>query len=144
MDLGFQKLPDRAGAQIPTRSYGDDAGLDLHTSESVDIQPFEFRNVPCGVVADLPTNLFGLILGRSSTWHKRSLLVLSAVIDPGWRGELIVGCFNLSGEVQTVAQGDRIAQLVLLPNVTATIRPIEALLVSKTDRGINGFGSSGL
>lgn len=132
------------GAQLPTRGHADDAGLDLHVSEDVTVPPGAFRDVPCGVHAQLPDWCWGMITGRSSTLRKRGLLVNQGVIDAGYRGELFAGVFNLSGEEVHVRKGERLAQLILLENGTARVYPEEKWALTSGSRGHNGFGSTGL
>lgn len=132
------------GARLPTRGHADDAGLDLYVSEDFSIPPGVFRDVPCGVHAELPDWCWGMITGRSSTLRKRGLLVNQGVIDAGYRGELFAGVFNLSGETVEVHKGERLAQLILLENGTARVRPEESSTLNGGSRGSNGFGSTGL
>lgn len=128
---------------LPTRTYPDDAGLDLFVSETTEIEPDSFIDVPCGIRVQLPDWSWGMIIGRSSTLRKRGLLVTPAVIDCGWRGELFAGAFNLTPKPVTVEKGDRIAQLVVLDNGTRRVNVRHASRLAPHDRGENGFGSSG-
>lgn len=130
-------------ARLPERSYPDDAGLDLFTSERTVIPSGQFRDVPTGVSIELPGWTWAEVRGRSSTLRKRQLLVYPGVIDTGWRGELFAGVWNLGPEAAVVEVGERVAQLVIYENMTLRLEPMESLLLVPHARGTNGFGSSG-
>lgn len=132
------------GARVPTRAWDDDAGFDLFVSERTTIPAGQFVDVPCAIAVQLPDWTWGFLTGRSSTLRKRGLLVTTAVIDCGYRGELFAGTQNLTDHTVVVEEGERIAQLIILPNITRDLQPIvvEGEL-EPHDRGTNGFGSSG-
>lgn len=131
------------GWALPRRFHADDAGLDLFVTENTTIDYREFGDVPAGVRVELPPGTWGLIVGRSSTMRKRGLLVVPGVIDVGWRGDLFVGAVNVSGHPVTVSRGERIGQLVLMPNLTERHRPTLVDGLSEHPRGESGFGSTG-
>lgn len=129
---------------LPKRHYDDDAGLDLYVTESTLVRPGEFRDVPAGCRTALPRGTFGLILGRSSTTRKRGVMVTPGVIDVGWRGHLFVGVFNAGVRMQTIQKGDRIGQVLLLPNLMLGYAPrVETGELPEHERGERGFGSTG-
>jgi len=132
-------------ARMPTRNHLGDAGYDLYVSESVVIWPSEFRDVDCGMRLQLPDGYWARITGRSSTLRKRGLLVNEAVIDNGYVGPIYTGIWNLSRTPVKVAAGERLAQLILHPIVTApVVRVLDPTeLVSRDGRGDGGFGSTG-
>lgn len=130
-------------AMVPMKAYEDDAGLDMHVSERVVIRPGEFKDVPSGISVQLPEGTWGMIQGRSSTLRKRSLLVNPGVIDVGYRGPLFSGCWNLGKETVILEEGERVAQLILIANVTEMVRVVEVDELADHPRGSNGFGSSG-
>lgn len=130
-------------ATPPTRAYPDDAGLDLAASRAVEVEPGGRAMVPTSLAFALPTGMFGLILGRSSTWHKRNLMVIPAVIDAGWRGELFASVYNPGSEPVKIEAGERVAQYVLLPAWMGNLREVGPLELPPHERGTNGFGSSG-
>lgn len=137
--LGFVGIDPLA--VLPMRSHPSDVGFDLYTTEEVTIPPNSFADVPTGVVCNLPTNAWGLITGRSSALRKHGLLVVNGVIDPGFRGPLFAGCFNMLVKPVTVNVGQRVAQLILIPALIAN--PVWDARVTESDRGERGFGSSG-
>ena len=137
--LGFVKTTP--AARLPYRSHATDVGCDLYTSEEAEIPVGAFVDVPTGVTCNLPDDVWGLVTGRSSSIRKHGLLVTSGVIDPGFRGPLFAGVLNVSQHPVTVEVDQRIAQLILIPAVFAD--PAWDEEVTTTDRGANGFGSSG-
>ena len=89
------------------------------------------------------TGLAGFVYSRSGLGAKHGLTVAQGVgvIDPDYRGEIVVWLLNTSQTHQTVACGDRIAQLVIQPFVRTKVTPVDAL--GETHRGAGGFGHTG-
>lgn len=141
MPLPIQPL--EPNAMLPTRAFPDDAGLDLYVLCDTEVPAGKFVDVPCGVAVELPTWAWGFLTGRSSTLRKRGLLVSTAIIDCGYRGELFAGAQNLTNQTVTVARGERIAQLIVMPNLTQFLVPEWYERLQVHNRGVNGFGSSG-
>jgi dUTP pyrophosphatase len=131
------------GAKVPTRAYSDDAGFDLYVSEDRSVAPGEFVDIPCAVAVELPPHTWALLTGRSSTLRKKRLLVNQGVIDPGYRGELFAGVWNLSAEPVEVKAGERVAQLIPMHNQALTFDLFEVEQLASHPRGEQGFGSSG-
>ncbi|QLF82741.1 deoxyuridine triphosphatase [Microbacterium phage Cicada] len=130
-------------ARMPIRAHSDDAGFDLFVARETVIPPHGFADVPSGVHIQLPNGYWGMLTGRSSTIRKRGLLVVQGIIDTGYTGELFSAVWNLTDQSVVVEEGDRIAQLIILPNSTANsvLRRTDGL--GATGRGDRGFGSSG-
>ena len=133
---------DHESAVLPTRAYSGDAGWDLYACESVIIAGGSFQDVPLGFRMAIPDGHFGFITGRSSTYRKRKLRVDANVIDCGYRGPMFAGVHNMAPVAQTVAEGKKIAQLLILP--VPTIRATKVDDLPESDRGSKGFGSSGV
>jgi dUTP pyrophosphatase len=129
--------------QTPTRGYADDAGIDLYVSDRTVIRPGEFVDVPSNVAIGLPPDTWALLQGRSSTLRKKRLLVNPGVIDPGYRGELYAGVQNLGDQTVIVEAGERIAQVILLPNRTREFNLQFRERLEDSERGTAGFGSTG-
>lgn len=127
----------------PTRAHADDAGLDLYVSDDIIISPGEFVDTPTGIAVEMPSSIWGMIAGRSSTLRRRGLLVNQGIIDPGYRGELFVGVWNLGTADVHVHAGERLGQFILMHNATAGFDLIEVDELSPHERGTKGFGSSG-
>jgi dUTP pyrophosphatase len=142
------RLPVRllsADALLPTRAHEGDAGLDLHAAEAVTIGPGERVAVHTGIAVEIPPGHAGLVLPRSGLAERHGIGLVNApgLIDSGYRGELRVLLLNTDQTSEfRVAQGDRIAQLLLVP--VAQARAVEADDLESTVRGSGGFGSSGL
>src|SRR5699024_951013 len=142
--LPVAKIREGEHAELPTRAYHDDAGLDLYVSQPTQVPPGEFVDVPTNTAIQLPEGTWGLLQGRSSTLRKKKLLVNPGVIDVGYTGELFSGVQNLSEQTVHLQPGERISQLILIPNATENYQPIKVPhLDDNTSRGNNGFGSSG-
>ena len=135
----------RPSAKLPT--YGSEfaAGADLYAclGAPVTIAPHETVLVPTGLSLEIPVGWAGLVYARSGLASKRNLAPANkvGVIDPDYRGEVMVSLHNHGTVPQTVEPGERVAQLVLTPYLTAQFFEAEAL--SDTVRGQGGFGSTG-
>lgn len=135
-----------AAATVPT--YGSEfaAGADLYActeGEAVTILPGETKFIGTGIAAEIPAGLVGLIYARSGIACKRGLAPANkvGVIDSDYRGEIKVALHNHSNEAASIEDGERIAQLVIAPYVTANF--VEADTLDDTARGDGGFGSTG-
>lgn len=141
--VNIKKLDKRA--TVP--SYGSEyaAGADLYAcvDGEIEIKPHATVVVPTGIAIELPLGYAGLIYARSGLATKKGLAPANkvGVVDCDYRGEVKVALHNHSEEVQTVLAGERIAQLVITPYLTA--RFIESDSLSETVRGAGGFGSTG-
>lgn len=125
----------------PWRQHLGDAGFDLFVSETVTIPGRGFADIPCGINVEIPEGHWGMLTGRSSTIRDRGLLVTQGIIDNGYRGPMFAGVQNMRPAAVRVNKGDRIAQLILLPLFDRAVEQVYEL--SASDRGVQGFGSSG-
>lgn len=123
------------------RSYPGDAGFDLFCRQSAVLAPGERVDIPLGVRCQIPVGWWGLLTGRSSTLRKRGLLVAQGVIDQGYRGPLFALIQNLTAHPVEVRDGERLAQLILIPLYTGDPVLVEDL--NDSVRGVAGFGSTG-
>jgi dUTP pyrophosphatase len=142
VELPIAKLKDEA--VLPTRAHEGDAGLDLYSCEAAHIGPGERWSIGTGVGVEIPAGHAGLVLPRSGLArdHGISLVNSPGLIDSGYRGELRVLLLNNDpAETFRVQQGDRIAQLVLVPIAVAA--PVETTVLTDSARASGGFGSSG-
>ena len=135
----------RDGAQIPTYGTEFSAGADLYAclDTPVSIAPGETVKIPTGLALELPMGTAGLVFARSSLGTKRGLAPANkvGVIDSDYRGELMVMLHNHGKEVQQIAHGERVAQLLVVPVFSPGF--VEAEELSDTVRGEGGFGSTG-
>jgi len=128
---------------LPTRAHPDDAGLDLYVTEDAIVRPGQFVDIHCRLGMELPSNLWALVIGRSSTLRKRGLIVNPGIIDTGYRGELFTGVWNAGEKPVEVKTGERLAQIILFHNLTQHYVPVLVEALSQSSRGEQGFGSSG-
>ena len=135
----------RENAIMPTYGSAEAAGADLYAclSESVTIQPGESVFIPTGLAMELPRGYAGLIYARSGLACKRGLAPANkvGVVDSDYRGEFLIVLHNHGSVAQTIAHGERIAQVVITPVFTPGFTEVEEL--SDTDRSAGGFGSTG-
>jgi dUTP pyrophosphatase len=130
-------------ARPPERTRPGDAGYDLRCVEPFVLEPGERRLVPTGVAIALPPGIAGLVVPRSGLAIEHGISVVNGpgLVDPNYRGELRVILVNLGSKRFEGAAGDRIAQLLLVPFATPALQIVEEL--PESERGSNGFGSSG-
>ena len=132
-------------AKIPTRGSEYAAGYDLYaaTNYTIDIAPHSTVKIGTGIAVELMPDTFGAIFARSGLSTKKGLRPANCVgvCDSDYRGEYIVPLHNDTDEMMSIAPGERIAQLVILPFIPVTFEVANEL--SDTDRGTDGFGSTG-
>ena len=143
MKVNFKKLDERA--KMPTYGSPYAAGADLYavTDGDITIMPDKTAFIGTGIAVELPLGTVGLIYARSGLACKRNLAPANkvGVIDSDYRGEIMVALHNHGNEPKAIENGERIAQLVLVPYLTAEFDEVEEL--SDTTRGEGGFGSTG-
>lgn len=139
-------LKTHSNAVLPVRKHDDplagDSGYDVTAVETVTIPARKAALVPTGLtLADVPAGLWIRIESRSSLAFKHNVHAFNGIIDNNYRGDLGVKLINHSDQDYTVNAGDRVAQLILYPLLTLT--PEWSDTISDTDRGADGFGSTG-
>ena len=141
-------LDPRLGSEFPLPAYATpgSAGLDLRAMLQADtvLEPGQTLLIPTGLsihIAD--PALAAMVLPRSGLGHKHGIVLgnLVGLIDSDYQGELMVSCWNRGNSAFTIAVGERIAQLVLVPVVQAQFELVEAY--TDSHRGAGGFGHSG-
>lgn len=121
------------------------AGMDLPSNEAVTIEPWSRGFVSTGIMLELPEDHYGRIAPRSGLAVHHGIHVLAGVIDPNYRGEVVVLLQNLSGNEFRIEPGDRIAQLVVTPFAAPDIKFVnKAGDLAASERGADGLGSSGV
>lgn len=144
-----QLLVTSLGGALQAPPYPSDCGLDLVTSEDAVVRRSSWANIPCGVAVALPTNTFGYIVARSSTWLRYGIIVIPGVIDEGWRGQLFTMAYRPALAFShydynpIIPKGTRLSQLLVLPNLVKSVRVTPVDELPPSDRGERGFGSSG-
>lgn len=135
---------DTAKRPAPAYAHPGDAGADLTAAESVTLEPGHRATIGTGVSIALPNGFVGFVVPRSGLAAKHGITIVNSpgTIDAGYRGEIRVTLLNTdSAAAYTVAVGDRVAQLIVMPVTTARFIPVEILPGSH--RGDQGFGSTG-
>ena len=144
--VGFQRLPHGRDLELPARSTGGSAGLDLRAAvaDLVELAPGDWCAVPTGLCVAIPAGFEGQVRPRSGLARRHGVSVLNTpgTIDSDYRGEVLVLLINHGRETFEIARGDRVAQLLVSRVPQAELVEVEEL--SDTCRGTAGFGSTGV
>ena len=139
----FVKL--NQNAIVPTYGTACAAGADLYAllDGDITINPGETVLIHTGIAMQIPDGYGAFIFARSGIATKRGLAPANkvGVIDSDFRGEIMVPIHNHSGAVQQIASGERVAQMVIMPYITADF--VECDSLDETERAEGGFGSTG-
>lgn len=142
-DVRIKKLNDKA--IIPTYGTAFSAGADLYAcmDEAVTFAPGETKLIRTGLAMEIPAGYAGLIYARSGLATKKGLAPANkvGVVDADYRGEVMVALHNHTRTDATIEPGERIAQMVIAPFLTANFILSDEL--DDTARGAGGFGSTG-
>lgn len=148
IDISLKILDPRLGVSIPlpAAATAGSAGMDLRAAleQPLTLAPGESVLVPSGIALHIgDPGWCALIVPRSGLGHKHGLVMgnLVGVIDADYQGPLMISCWNRGTEPYTIAVGDRIAQLLLVPVGQARFTVVSDFVA--TDRGTGGFGSTG-
>ena len=138
-----KRLPGNDDLPLPAYATAGAAGMDVVSSEDVDLAPGARRAVATGLAMAIPAGFEIQVRPRSGLALKHGVTVPNTpgTIDSDYRGELKVIMINLGSETFRVRRGDRVAQLVLAPVTRASWLEVETL--DETARGAGGFGSTG-
>lgn len=128
------------GAYMPERAHSADAGYDLRSTVSGYLPAGKAMVIDTGVHVQIPRGYVGMLKSKSglNVWHN---IVGEGVIDSGYTGSICVKLYNHGTKDYRIEVGDKISQLVILPILTPEIELVSTL--EETDRGENGFGSTG-
>ena len=141
--VSIKRLDD--SLELPSYAYPGDAGLDLRASDDAVLEPFERKAIPCGIALAIPRGYAGFVLPRSGLAAKHGISIVNApgLIDSDYRGEIKVILVNMDAhEAFEIKRGDRIAQLVIMAVPVVDLQETDDL--PDTERGLGGFGSSGV
>jgi dUTP pyrophosphatase len=127
-------------AKMPTRAYSGDAGLDLYSVETAVLWPGKQAKIGVGIKTEFPEGYYAQIFDRGSMAAK-GLVTIAGVIDAGYRGEWLVQVINLGEKVITIKEGEKFAQVVILPVWSG--QPYKVDYVNESERGEGKLGSSG-
>ncbi|RPJ97271.1 dUTP diphosphatase [Rummeliibacillus sp. TYF005] len=129
-------------AVIPFKAHPTDSGFDLIAVEDMIIWPFETKKINTGLAFELPSNYELQVRPRSGLSLKTGLKVIFGTVDNSYRGEVGVIAINVSSKEILVNKGDKVAQAVFqkIPDIEL----VEVQELNSGDRGVNGFGSTGV
>lgn len=139
MEISVKKLSENA--RLPVYAHETDAGMDLCTTERIEVGPGESVTFPTGLAFAIPAGYVGLIWDKSGIAIKRNLKTKAGVIDAGYRGEVMVGAYNIGTETQVFEVGEKVAQMLIQQVAHPTFLEVDEL--EDTARGEGGFGSTG-
>jgi dUTP pyrophosphatase len=146
--LQVKVLDPRVGKEFPLPHYATpgSAGLDLRAclDAPLTIAPGETHLIPTGIAIHLDDpRLAAVLLPRSGLGHKHGIVLgnLVGLIDSDYQGQVMVSCWNRGSAAFTIAPGERIAQMVIVPVVQVKFEVVEQF--TESHRGAGGFGSSG-
>ena len=128
-------------AKKPAKAHPDDAAFDVFTIQAGTVPPKGWLDFKTGIAMQLPQGFYGKFASRSGLAFKHDIHCFHGTIDNNYRGEMMIRLFNFGDKHFRVEVGDRIAQLVILPYLRADGVLVDSL--DETDRGSNGFGSTG-
>ncbi len=148
-NIQLKILDSRLGEKYPLPRYATDgsAGLDLRacTQKTLQLMPNQTELISTGLAIYIAqANLAAVILPRSGLGHKHGIVLgnLIGLIDSDYQGELFISCWNRGQTHFNIEPGDRIAQLVFVPVVRTQFELVQEFV--ETERGIGGFGHSGV
>lgn len=141
MLVKFKLLNDKAKA--PTKAHPHDAGFDVYAAQAGTVPPNRgYMDFKTGIAMQAPTGYYGKFASKSGMAINYDVVCFHGTIDNNYRGEMVVRLYNMGSYPYRVNIGDKIAQLVLIPYLTETGIVVDEL--DETDRGANGFGSTGI
>ncbi len=157
IDIKIKRLTDTA--TLPTKAHSSDACFDIYADcpndmfydwdnmqgdiNGIRIEPGWAVTIHTGFATNIPNGYFAAVFPRSGMGIKRHLRLSNStgIIDSGYVGEWLISIYNDGNETQIIKHGDRIAQFAILPVLDVNLTEVNEL--DETDRGANGFGSSG-
>jgi dUTP pyrophosphatase len=145
LDLGYVKL--RPDAVDPKYNYETDSGFDLHAVEEVEIPAFGRALVPTGISFDIKDGYEIQVRSKSGLAINQGLMILNSpgTVDNGYTGEVKGIIFNTNNHPVTITKGMKIGQAVLCPVVNGKwVNLVQQNKINEKDRGVNGFGSTGI
>lgn len=146
MNIKFKKLPHAEDLPLPSYESEFAAGMDMRAAldEPVMLKPGERQLIPSGLKMAMPQGYEAQMRPRSGLAYRHGITMLNTpgTIDADYRGELKMLAANLGDEPFTINHGDRIAQMVIAPVIQANVNEVEVL--TETERGDGGFGSTGV
>jgi dUTP pyrophosphatase len=128
------------GATLPTRGHEFDAGLDLYSRDDFTIDPGESAVFDTGVHMEIPRGFAGILISKSGLNVNHDTLS-TGLIDADYTGSIRVKLYNHGEQPLHIAKKQKISQIMIVPVITPD--PVAVGSLSETERGDNGFGSTG-
>ncbi|MBT5342835.1 dUTP diphosphatase [Candidatus Woesearchaeota archaeon] len=138
--IKIKKLSENAA--LPRYAKPGDAGMDFYSNEELTILPNERKLVSTGISMAIPEGYVGLIWDKSGIATKHGIKTMAGVIDSGYRGEVKILVHNLSDQVHKIEKNTKVAQMLIQPIECREVIEVEEL--DQTERGEEGFGSTGI
>lgn len=135
MILKIKKLNPEA--KVPSYAHPGDAGMDLFSLEEVVARPGEVTRIRTGIAMEIPKGYVGLCWDKSGLSIKEGIKVMGGVIDAGYRGELVLGVFNLTRKSYTFTKHHKVMQMLIQKVESPKIKEVKKL--SDTPRGGGGW-----
>lgn len=129
------------GAYMPKKAHEADAGYDLRTPKRVVLRRGESVCIDTGVHMEIPKGWYGKLESKSGLNVRHGIVSLGGVIDSGYTGTIVAKLYNFGDEDHVFEAGDKIVQIVFMQCGNFSLTQFDKL--EETDRGDNGFGSSG-
>jgi len=146
--IDYTIVDPRIGDTIELPGYASEgsAGLDLRAcvDNSLQVEPGDTHLLPTGIAIYIRNPGYaGLIVPRSGLGHKHGIVLgnLVGLIDSDYQGQLFVSCWNRGDKTYTISEGERIAQLVIVPVAQVGFNRVDSF--DSSERGSGGFGSTG-
>lgn len=128
------------GAKMPTKAHKSDAGYDIYAPEAFGVAPKHSWTIDTGVHMVIPEGYVGFLKSKSGLNIKHGLTG-EGVVDAGYTGSIQVKLYNDSAAPYIFDKGDKVIQIVIMPIPETELVQVDSL--EETERGDNGFGSSG-
>jgi len=140
MKIKIKKI--NSEARVPIFAMEGDAGMDLYSTNDLNILPAEIVICETGIAMAIPSGYVGLIWDKSGIAFKGGIKTMGGVIDSSYRGEIKIILKNLSNHEYIIKKGDKIAQILIQKIEVPIIEEVTEL--DNTKRGQEGFGSTGI
>lgn len=134
------KIKIDEGAFVPSRAHATDAGIDLRTPVKVTVPAHGSATIDTGVHVQLPQGCAGLLVSKSGL-NVRHGITSTGLIDEGFTGSIVAKLYNDSDQDWTLAAGDKVTQLVVIPVCYERVEIVDS--IGGGERGDGGFGSTG-
>jgi dUTP pyrophosphatase len=140
MYLKVKKLNNNSRINPPAKK--GDAGYDVFSTKLITLEPLERFKMPLGIALEFSEGYVCMVCEKSGLANKQGFISIGPVVDSSYRGEIHCIILNTSNKILYIEENTKIAQLVFTPCLTPEIEYVDEL--SESERGTDGFGSTGL